>query len=340
MRKECGNLVLLLEKKGISKEKAREYAIKMVNHKIYCDRGNLEACGYCQKEYLKNLVVKKGSVMTPRVPVKALSKSKYKSKSKSRSKSKTKSKTKSKSKSKTGGGKNSISRKYTYGWPTQSATLKIPADLLNSYFVPKMLQPEKDSLDKDITVFNHLKSQLPGANNEHMRKAYKDIFSNLDKEDGIKLFKETFPSSNKDPTNLELLIEDPIVERNEMITDMIQRIDFENKKSRIFEELSKPKRKSLKNKLQRVKKDTDLLLSFEDQLIEAQGELREKINFLHKFREVCFSKDWWKDPMCMRFDHQKVINEYQNDIVVLKEDIKNILTEIRYETKKGRRGEL
>jgi hypothetical protein len=171
-----------------------------------------------------------------------------------------------------------------------------------------------------------------------MRKAYKDIFSNLDKEDGIKLFKETFPSSNKDPTNLELMIEDPIVERNEMITDMIQRIDFENKKSSIYEELSKPKRKSLKNKLQKVKRETDILLSFEDQLLEAQGELREKINFLHKFRDVCFSKYWWTDTMCMGVDHQKVINEYQNDIVSLKEDIKNILAEIRYETKKGRRG--
>ena len=40
--------------------------------------------------------------------------------------------------------------------------------------------------------------------------------------------------------------------------------------------------------------------------------------------------------MCMGVDHQKVINEYQNDIVVLKEDIKNILAEIRYETNKGR----
>jgi len=360
MRKECSNLVRLLEKKGVSKEKAKEYANQMVNHKIYCDRGNLDACDYCQKEYLKNLVGKKGRSKTPLVPREALPKSKSKSKKKKsrfktrnsqemfkkairgslkRKKSKSISRSKPslrKTKSKTGGGKNSISRKYTYGWPTQSATLKIPADLLNSYFVPKMLQPEKVSLDKDITVFNHLKSQLPGANNEHMRKAYKDIFSNLDKEDGIKLFKETFPSSNKDPTNLELMIEDPIVERNEMITDMIQRIDFENKKSSIFEELSKPKRKSLKNKLQKVKRETDILLSFEAQLLEAQGELREKINFLHKFREVCFSKDWWKDPMCMRFDHQKVINEYQNDIVGLKEDIKNILTEIRYETKKGR----
>ena len=49
MRKECSNLVLLLEKKGVSKEKAKEYANKMVNHKIYCDRGNLDTCDYCQK---------------------------------------------------------------------------------------------------------------------------------------------------------------------------------------------------------------------------------------------------------------------------------------------------
>jgi len=200
-----------------------------------------------------------------------------------------------------------------------------------------MLKPETVSLDKDITVFNHLKSQLPGANNEHMRQAYKDIFTNLDKEDGIKQYKETSPSPNKETTttNIELMIEDPIVERNEMITDMIQRIDFENKKSRIFGELSKPK--SLKNRLQRVKKETDILLSFEDQLLEAQGELREKINFLHNFREACFSKYWWTDPMCMGVDHQKVIDEYQNDIVALKEDIKNILTEIRYETNNARR---
>ena len=107
MRKECGNLVRLLEKKGVSKEKAKEYAKQMVNHKIYCDRGNLEACDYCQKEYLNHLVGKKGSLMTPRVPVEALPKSK--------SKSKKKSKSKSKSKSKTGGGKNSTSLKYKYG---------------------------------------------------------------------------------------------------------------------------------------------------------------------------------------------------------------------------------
>ena len=132
MRKECSNLVLLLEKKGVSKEKAKEYANKMVNHKIYCDRGNLDACDYCQKEYLKNLVGKKGSVMTPRVPVEALpksksksiskskskSRSKYKSKSSSKSKSKSSSKSKSRSKSKskkTGGGKNSTSKKHTGG---------------------------------------------------------------------------------------------------------------------------------------------------------------------------------------------------------------------------------
>ena len=41
--------------------------------------------------------------------------------------------------------------------------------------------------------------------------------------------------------------------------------------------------------------------------------------------------------MCMGVDHQKVIDEYQNDIVALKEDIKNILTEIRYETNNARR---
>ena len=41
-------------------------------------------------------------------------------------------------------------------------------------------------------------------------------------------------------------------------------------------------------------------------------------------------------PNVYGVDHQKVIDEYQNDIVTLKEDIKNILTEIRYETKKGR----
>ena len=41
--------------------------------------------------------------------------------------------------------------------------------------------------------------------------------------------------------------------------------------------------------------------------------------------------------MCMGVDHQKVIDEYQNDIVTLKEDIKNILTEIRYETNNARR---
>ena len=87
-------------------------------------------------------------------------------------------------------GKTLPPKKVKYGWPTQSATLKEPADLLNSYFVPKMLQPETVSLDKDITVFNHLKSQLPGANNEHMRQAYKDIFSNLEKEDGIKQYKQ------------------------------------------------------------------------------------------------------------------------------------------------------
>ena len=45
-------------------------------------------------------------------------------------------------------------------------------------------------------------------------------------------------------------------------------------------------------------------------------------------------------PNVYGVDHQKVIDEYQNDIVTLKEDIKNILTEIRYETKKGRTQEL
>jgi hypothetical protein len=197
-----------------------------------------------------------------------------------------------------------------------------------------MLQPGTVSLDRDIAVFNQLKSQLPGANNENMRKAYKDIFSSLDEDGGIKQYKETFLSSNKGPNKLELIIEDPIVERDEMLTDMIQRIDFENKKSRIFGELSKPK--SLKNRLQRVKRETDNEILIEDQLLEAQEELRKKINLLHDFREICFSEYWWMDPMCMKTDRQKVIDEYQTDIVVLKEDIKNIIKELHYETKKGR----
>ena len=106
MRKECSNLVRLLEKKGVSKEKAKEYANQMVNHKIYCDNGDINSCNYCQEEYLKNLTGVKGSLMTPRVPVEALPRSRSK-KSKSKSKSKSKkggarssSKSKSKSKSK------------------------------------------------------------------------------------------------------------------------------------------------------------------------------------------------------------------------------------------------
>ena len=46
MRKECGKLVRLLEKKNVPLEVAENYAQKMTDHKFHCDDGYLHSCNY------------------------------------------------------------------------------------------------------------------------------------------------------------------------------------------------------------------------------------------------------------------------------------------------------
>ena len=80
MRKECGKLVRLLEKKNVPLEVAEDYAQKMTDHKFHCDDGYLQSCNYCKQEYLKNQRTKKKRSKTPKVPQEALPKSKSKKK--------------------------------------------------------------------------------------------------------------------------------------------------------------------------------------------------------------------------------------------------------------------
>ena len=82
MRKECGKLVRLLEKKNVPLEVAEDYAQKMTDHKFHCDDGYLQSCNYCKEEYLKNQRTKKKRSKTPKVPREALPKSKSRSKKK------------------------------------------------------------------------------------------------------------------------------------------------------------------------------------------------------------------------------------------------------------------
>jgi len=84
MRKECSNLVRLLQKKGVSNKVAEGYAINMFENKLYCDDGYIDSCNYCKDEYLKNLTTSKKKSMTPKVPPEALPKARSKSKSRSR----------------------------------------------------------------------------------------------------------------------------------------------------------------------------------------------------------------------------------------------------------------
>ena len=84
MRKECSNLVRLLQKKGVSSKVAKEYATNMFENKLYCDDGYIDSCNYCKDEYLKNLTTTKKKSMTPKVPPEALPKARSKSKSRSR----------------------------------------------------------------------------------------------------------------------------------------------------------------------------------------------------------------------------------------------------------------
>ena len=84
MRKECSDLVRLLQKKGVSSKVAKEYATNMFENKLYCDDGYIDSCNYCKDEYLKNLTTTKKKSMTPKVPPEALPKARSKSKSRSR----------------------------------------------------------------------------------------------------------------------------------------------------------------------------------------------------------------------------------------------------------------